>query len=383
MNGYYNPVRTVEGRGCVEEIPALVKKAGTEHGRILVLAWNESVFQLQPFCVLNRDESYQVKMQCFRESNPTVGQLFELYEQTKGFSPEIIIAVGGGSVMDVGKSLCCLYGKQIHDADELRNIIDTKAYGTPETRWIGVPTTAGTGSEVTCWATIWDPEANMKRSVESQENFAYAAVVDSGLAQGMPISLAVSSALDAMAHAIEGYWAKASNLVSRAAALYAVKTIMEHMDALLEGDAEAHEYMAQGSLLAGMAFSNTKTTACHSISYPLTMQYHIPHGVAVSMLLGPVLKINQGETPRMGLIFEAAGVKNAEEFEERIQNILKKAQIPASLEEWKVNKNDLKELAALGITKGRADNNPVEITTDMIEQILVSIYPVHPCSRMK
>ena len=108
----------------------------------------------------------------------------------------------------------------------------------------------------------------------------------------MPLKLAVSSALDAAAHAVESYWAEGTNCVARALALQAIRMIMGNLDGLFEGKAEAHDAMAKGSMLAGLAFSNTKTTACHSISYPLTMRYHIPHGAAVSMLLAPVMQLN-------------------------------------------------------------------------------------------
>lgn len=376
MNCYYNPVHTIQGNGSIEEIPALLKRILLPQDCVLLLAWSETVFELETFKKLKEDSEFNVHSLCFTASNPTVEQLFEVYTETKELAPKAVIAVGGGSVMDVGKSLCCIYGKNLSTADELRSLIENKEYGIPNVKWIGVPTTAGTGSEVTCWATIWDPEKNAKRSVESQENYAYAAVVDSNLTAGMPISLAVSSALDAVAHAIESYWAKGSNLVSKALALGAIKTIMDYIDALLDGDSHAHEYMSQGSMLAGMAFSNTKTTACHSISYPLTMKYQIPHGVAVSMLLAPVLKINQTKTENMNQLFKALGVADADALKERIDTILSRAGIPASLEAWNVEDEKLSELASLGITKGRADNNPVELTPEMIEEILKSIYPV-------
>ena len=262
-----------------------------EEGRVLLLVWNEDVLKLPTFMEL-ADAGFMVCSLVFRASNPTVEQLFETYQATRDFVPEVVVAVGGGSILDVGKSLCCLYGTDLPDADSLRRLIEEKSYGHPAARWIGVPTTAGTGSEVTCWATIWDPERDAKRSVECRENYAFAALVDPELAAGMPVTLAVSSALDAAAHAVESYWAKGTNAVSRGLALEAIRTIMGHMDGLLAGTMEAHEAMARGSMLAGLAFSNTKTTACHSISYPLTMHCGIPHGAAVSMLLGPVFQLN-------------------------------------------------------------------------------------------
>ena len=211
MNLFYNPVHTIQSEGAVNEIPRIINEISSETKNILLIIWNENVLETEVFKNLVKSEEYKVKSICFNESNPTVEQLFNIYSQTKSFSPNVIIAVGGGSVMDVGKSLCCIYGNDISTVDELRNIISQKKYKTPVSKWIGVPTTAGTGSEVTCWATIWDPKKGVKMSVESQKNYAYAAVVDPNLTDGMPISLAVSSALDAVAHAVESYWARGTN----------------------------------------------------------------------------------------------------------------------------------------------------------------------------
>lgn len=276
--------------------------------------------------------------------------------------------------MDVGKSLCCLYGHSLSNVDALRELIVTKAYGTPAARWIGIPTTAGTGSETTCWATIWDPSQDAKRSVECHENYAWAAVVDSDLTKGMPLKLAVSSGLDAAAHGVESYWAKGTNCVSRAMALSAIRMIMENMEGLLAGRENAREAMARGSMMAGLAFSNTKTTACHSISYPLTMHYSIPHGAAVSMLLAPLLKRNLPATKGSEALLNALGVSDVDELAGKIRRILKESGQPSTLKEWGVKKEDLPRLAALGMTKGRADNNPVAIDVPMIQEILEEIY---------
>ena len=233
MNRYHNPVRTVEGPGCARQLPALLGEMNLERRKILLLVWDQSVLEHPAFVGLLREHAYEVRPLVFQASNPTVEQLYEVYRQTRAFQPEVVIAVGGGSILDVGKSLCCLYGKELQSADTLRELIEEKAYGHPTARWIGVPTTAGTGSETTCWATIWDPKQDAKRSVECQENYAWAALVDPELAAGMPLELAVSSALDAVAHAVESYWAKGSNCVSRALALEAVRTmarIAEHTE---------------------------------------------------------------------------------------------------------------------------------------------------------
>ncbi len=375
MNCYYNPVYTIEGPGCAGRLTELLEEMKPEVRRVLLLLWGEEVLKQPAFSGLaEKNKDLEVQTLVFRASNPSVEQLFETYQETKEFSPEAVVAVGGGSIMDVGKSLCCLYGKEIPDVEALRELICSKAFDRPAVRWIGIPTTAGTGSETTCWATIWDPEKDAKRSVENHENYAYAALVDPELAATMPLKLAVSSALDAAAHAVESYWAKGTNCVARALALQAIHMIMGNLDGLFEGKAEAHDAMAKGSMLAGLAFSNTKTTACHSISYPLTMHYGIPHGTAVSLLLAPVLRLNAPCTEGLEELLAALGVQDAEGLEERIHSCLKRSGQAASLKEWGVRREELPRLAELGLTKGRADNNPAELTPERIQKILETIY---------
>ena len=212
MNRYYNPVRTLEGPGSLSSLPEILNGMEPDSRRILLLVWSEEVLKNPAFSfLLDQKSGFQTLPFSFQASNPTVEQLFETYEATKEFAPAVVIAVGGGSIMDVGKSLCCLYGHSLSNVDALRELIVTKAYGTPAARWIGIPTTAGTGSETTCWATIWDPSQDAKRSVECHKNYAWAAVVDSDLTKGMPLKLAVSSGLDAAAHGVESYWAKGTN----------------------------------------------------------------------------------------------------------------------------------------------------------------------------
>ena len=375
MNTYFNPVRTFQGYGSLKELPRLAQESAAAEKTILLLVWDDSVLNVPTIAEFVAQEKYQLVIQRFTASNPELEQLYDMYCQTRMLNVGLVIAVGGGSVLDVGKSLCCLYGKDVTGPELLRQMIKTKSYGTPSCRWIGVPTTAGTGSEVTCWATIWDSANNAKYSVDTPENYAYAAVVDPSLAASMPLKLAVSSALDAVAHATESYWAKVSNAVSKALALRAIRTVMGNIDTLLEnsGSEEAHDAMTKGSMLAGLAFSNTRTTACHSISYPLTMQCHIPHGVAVSLLMGPVLELNLPAIEDVDALLDAFGVVEPQQVGERITAILKAAGHPVTLREWGASEEMLPELVAHSITKGRADNNPVELTETVVYNILKSI----------
>lgn len=369
MNYYYNPVHIFFGNDLTDNIDPLIKELCPLGGKVLFIVWSTEVpVSFKP------DNGREIKIITFNKSNPTIYDLFGLYLETSSYLPDAVVAIGGGSVMDAAKSLCCLFGKSINTVDDLRRIIQDRDYSVSSAKWIGVPTTSGTGSEVTCWATIWDPIKNVKYSIEDHNNFAYAAVIDPHLSANMPLKLAVSSALDAAAHAAESYWAKASNIISKALALSAIKTITANFEGLFEGSTRAGEYMAKGSVTAGLAFSATKTTACHSISYPLTMKYNIPHGVAVSMLLAPVMRLNQDNIEEYEMLLEALGVNSASELKHKINGILNRAGIPCTLKEWGVDKEDMPKLAPYCITKGRADNNPVCLTEEKILSILNEIY---------
>ncbi len=378
MNIFYNPVRTYQGRQCINNLNSVISSMPNKCETILILTWDESFINTDKYRdIENQLKDYNLKTVNYSLSNPDVCDLYEIYMDTKEWNIDLVIAIGGGSVLDIGKSLCCLYGQEITSKEDLRKIIiEKKLTGTLKCSWIGIPTTFGTGSEVTCWATVWDRENGSKLSLENIQNYAYAVFVDSEFAQSMPLKLIVSSGLDALAHAIEAYWSRSSNITSRIYALKAISILMENIPSIIKDskNIEYQENMAKGSMLAGLAFSNTKTTACHAISYPLTLNYGIAHGVAVSMLIAPVMKINIQAIEDKDKLFNALRIKDVYELNDKILNLLKEVEIPCSLSNWEDDKENIKNLADQCFTKGRIDNNPVQLTKDDIVSILESIY---------
>lgn len=372
LNRFYNPVATYQGPNALEQLPEVLETIPI-HQRLLMITWNESVLDLEIFKQLAQDKEFDVAQTVFTETNPTVDDLLHLTNQTKKFKPDVIIAVGGGSVMDIGKSLCMMYEHSIETIDDIRDIIDEKKDIQPSTKWVGIPTTAGTGSEVTKWATIWDPKIDKKRSVTSSMNYAYAAIIDPKLSESVPLASAMSSALDAVAHAAESYWSRKTNVITRSLALTAISKVMNNIDSLIEGTGGMNE-LTQGSNIAGLAFSNTQTTACHAISYPLTMRYKIPHGTAVSLLIAPVMKLNEETILEKDVLFEALGVKSTDELRLRIHDLLERASIPTRLRDYGIEKTELERIAALAHTKGISENNPVSVDEKVIFDILDSIY---------
>ena len=203
---------------------------------------------------------------------------------------EAILAIGGGSVIDAAKVMAAAAG----DFAKVRRYLETgkgsEALG--RTPIVAVPTTSGTGSEVTRWATVWDTEAKKKYSLARESLYPETAVVDPLLTLGLPSSITVSTGLDALSHSLESIWNVNANPVSTALAQEAACEIVEVLPRLVDdlGNATLRERLARASLFAGLAFSNTKTALAHALSYHLTLHHGVPHGIACSFSLPLVMR---------------------------------------------------------------------------------------------
>ncbi|MSP77564.1 MAG: iron-containing alcohol dehydrogenase [Rhodospirillaceae bacterium] len=207
---------------------------------------------------------------------------------------EAIVALGGGSVMDAAKVLAAANG----DFSRVRRFLETGQGGDALARTpiIAVPTTAGTGSEVTSWATVWDTEAMKKYSLARDSLYPEAALVDPTLTLGLPRGITVSTGLDALSHALESIWNVNANPVSAALAETAAREVMDALPALASELANEglRTRLARASLFAGLAFSNTKTALAHALSYHLTLHFGVPHGIACSFSLPMVMRSVMG-----------------------------------------------------------------------------------------
>jgi phosphonate metabolism-associated iron-containing alcohol dehydrogenase len=209
--------------------------------------------------------------------------------------PEIIVALGGGSVLDAAKVLSAADG----DFARVRTYLETGKGSLASVPIVAVPTTAGTGSEVTCWATVWDTEAKKKYSLSDPAFYPIQAIVDPELTVAAPRALTVSTGLDALSHALESIWNVNANPASSALAVQAARTVMETLPRLASdlGNIELREAMARAATLAGLAFSNTRTALAHSLSYHLTLHHGVPHGIACSFSLPMVMRAVVGCDP--------------------------------------------------------------------------------------
>ncbi len=204
--------------------------------------------------------------------------------------PGVIVAMGGGSVIDAAKVLAAASG----DFARVQHFLETRqgAAALATIPVIAVPTTAGTGSEVTNFATVWDTKASKKYSLLRPEGYPEHALVDPELTVGMPRSLTISTALDALSHAIEGIWNVNANPFSATIAIRAAREIMAVLPVVVDEpeNLDLRTRMAEAALFAGLAFSNTKSALAHSLSYPITLRHGVPHGIACSFSLPMILR---------------------------------------------------------------------------------------------
>ncbi len=203
--------------------------------------------------------------------------------------PAVIVALGGGSVIDTAKVLAAGGGDFGRVQDYLEGRTDPGRLG--DTPIIAIPTTAGTGSEVTSWATVWDTANKRKYSLARPNLYPECAIVDPELARAAPRGLTISTGLDALSHALESIWNVNANPVSANYAVFAATEVLETLPLLARklDDIDHRARMARASLFAGLAFSNTKTALAHSLSYHLTMHYGVAHGIACSFSLPAVM----------------------------------------------------------------------------------------------
>ncbi|MFQ7290709.1 MAG: bifunctional acetaldehyde-CoA/alcohol dehydrogenase [Monoglobales bacterium] len=243
--------------------------------------------------------------------DPTLGCAKEGAEAMRAFEPDVIIALGGGSAMDAGKIMWVLY--EHPEADfmdmamrfmDIRKRVYTFPHMGDKADFIAVPTSAGTGSEVTPFAVITDEETGIKYPLADYELMPDMAIVDADLMMNMPKGLTSASGIDALTHALEAYASVMATEFTDGIALKAIQTIFDYLPAAYnEGAAnpKAREKMAHASCMAGMAFANAFLGICHSMAHKLGAFHHLPHGVANALLITDIMRYNAAEVPtKMG-----------------------------------------------------------------------------------
>jgi phosphonate metabolism-associated iron-containing alcohol dehydrogenase len=352
---YHNPVAIRFGPGALAELPEVL--AGR---RTVVVTFPEAAglglvdrlrSALGPALAAVEDRI---------EPNPDVANLAALYERFwhEHADVEAVVAVGGGSAIDTAKAL--MVGTASGGFDELIALLSRGGTFTPHRvkALIAVPTTAGTGSEVTPWATIWDRAAGRKHSLHLPQTWPEAAIVDPDLMLTLPAPVTVQSALDALSHSLESIWNMNANPISDTYAVAAAREVMATLPDLLArpGDRELRARMALAALKAGLAFSNTKTALAHSISYEMTLRFGLPHGIACSFTLPMVLERAVGAMPDRDAVLAQAFDGDLAGAPRRLREFLRRVGVKTEFADYGVDEAESRRMVSHALEGVRGKN---------------------------
>lgn len=292
------------------------------------------------------------------QPNPTFNHLRTIYKTIAHADYDVILALGGGSVIDASKVLS-VYGDGVSFSDIEQTIRkQTRLRDFVSLPIIAVPTTAGTGSEVTPWATVWDMNEKKKYSLHLENRFCESCICDPSLTVTMPRELTLQTALDALSHALEAIWNKNGNPLSSWIAVRAARDIMDSLYPVLD-DLEnlyLREQILRASLFAGYAFSNTKTTIAHAISYYVTAHKDVPHGIACSFTLPDILDCTIGLDRQVDEALEAIF---SELSSKKLRNLFEKVGLSTKPSDYGLDNNDLLNIRASLTSSMRSQNSLV------------------------
>lgn len=358
---YYNPVDIRFGPGLLSRLPdfigqdkaILITTPGTRKRGVV-----KSLTKSLDHKLLGIYDDVQ--------PNPTFSDVKEAYKYSRPFAHDVLIAVGGGSVLDTAKAVTAMMEVDSEDwiEDHLKGGCAFPENFGPRPI-IAIPTTAGTGSEVTMWGTVWDMQEKRKFSISHPRLYPRKAILDANLTGSLPRKETVYSGLDALSHAMEAIWNNQNNPISDCYALNAIATIHDVLPKLQNDltNMDLRCRIMRASLFAGLAFSNTKTALAHSISYPLTTHFGIPHGFACSIPLPHVLELNGAAYPDRIKIMSGALRSDAsiEALKGSLVSLFERLDTTLNLADYGVTEQDLEEIARASLMSGRASNNLVDM----------------------
>ncbi|MCI8434613.1 MAG: bifunctional acetaldehyde-CoA/alcohol dehydrogenase [Clostridia bacterium] len=334
------------------------------------------------------------------QPDPTLKSAKEGAAAMTAFAPDVIIALGGGSAMDAGKIMWVLYE---HPEVDFQNMaldfmdIRKRVYTFPKmgekAMFIAVPTSAGTGSEVTPFAVITDEQTGIKYPLADYELLPNMAIIDADLMMNMPKGLTSASGIDAMTHALEAYASMLATPYTDGEALMALKLIFKYLPRSYDNgpnDAEAREKMADASTMAGIAFANAFLGLCHSMAHKLGAFHHLPHGVANALLISEIMRYNAEEVPtKMGTfpqyayphtlaryaeIADFLGLSGKND-KEKLENLIK------AIEELKAKVGIKKTIAEYGIDEAKFLSSLDEMTEQAFNDQCTGANPRYPLMR--
>ena len=376
------PHAVYSGENAMDNVTEIIRQRGAKKVAIFTDKGIEAVglFALPEAAVKASGAEYYVLDDLRPE--PSYLEVQKLIDQFKKDGADLIVACGGGSVLDTAKLASVL----VTDEYGVKELLDEPGRAKKCVPIVLIPTTAGTGAEVTPNAIVAVPEKELKVGIVNDNMIADYVILDARLIKNLPVKIAAATGVDAMAHCVECFTSNKKNPLSDTFALEGLDMIINNIEeACLNPDAmEAKKKMQIAAFYGGLAITASGTTGVHALSYPLGGKYHIAHGVSNAILLVPVMKFNEPVIrPLLAQAYDrcahdGSACKTEEEKSawmiHRMDEIVKKLQIPTSLQEFGVPKEDLDGLVEAGMqVKRLLVNNMREITPEDARNIYLQV----------
>ena len=377
MKQFYLPTKILTGLGCISALPEVTHSLG--HRVLLVCGATALRHAGTLDRILDGLHSARLETVLFDavSGEPTLEVVQAALDLARQERVEVVIGMGGGSAIDVGKATAALCNKP----GTVRDYHGGRPVSEPGLPFVSVPTTAGTGSEVTNNAVLTDPEGGVKQSIRGSHLYPVAAIVDPELTLSLPPAVTASSGADALCQAIESFTAQGAQPATDALAGEAILRIGRSLvRAWQQGsDIAARADMLYGSLLAGMSMTNTRLGGAHGLAHPLGFHYHIPHGTVCGLLLPYVMEYSlEHAADKYAAVASLLGVDTrgmaakeaATEALLTVQAILDTIRIPKHLSAFGVKGEDLTTIATEALPSANVRNNARPLNADDLQIIL-------------
>jgi alcohol dehydrogenase len=368
--------RIVLRPGAVADLPAILRDAQARHALLVTDPGLVKAGLIEPAVAALQAAGIAVTVYDQVQADPPVRIVVAAADAARQAFVDAVIGFGGGSAMDTAKLVAYL----VRSPCDLETIYGVDLAQGARLPLILVPTTAGTGSEVTP-ISIVTTDSDEKRGVVSRRLLPDVALLDPDTTLGLPAGVTAATGIDAMVHAIEAYTSRhKKNPISDVLARQALALLSKNLPIVLEhpGDRAARGEMLLGSCLAGMAFANAPVAAVHALAYPLGGRYHVSHGLSNSLMLVPVLNFNaSAAAPLYGELAASVGATagSADAFVARITDLVVGSGVPRRLRDVGVTQDSLDMLADDAMRQTRLlVNNPVEVTLADARRLYGSVF---------
>lgn len=377
---FYTPEKIIFGSGGLSQVGAEAKRLGN---KVLVVLGRSAMRKsgaLDRLTRLLKENNLEYIIYENIPSDPTVETVDTGASLARKGSCNLVIALGGGSVLDTGKAISAMVTNEGSVADYQEIEGKGRKFQHKPIPFIAIPTTSGTGSEATRNAVITNTKLGLKKSIRDPLLIPEVALVDPELTLSLPPHITAICGGDALTQCIEPYLGKKSQEITDTLALHAIGLIGKSLvKAVKDGkNLEARKNMAMAALLSGLCLSNSGLGAAHALSHPLGVYYKIPHGLSCAVLLPYVMEFNLPVvTKKLAKIAQSLGenisllseTEAAQRAVEKIKEILSEVGIKKNLSEWKINEKDFSQLIK-GAKGGSLNNNPRDTSDEDLIELL-------------